>query len=65
MNYRGIEYDIRVGLGREIIWVVKTPKPQQGTATSKAIAVIFAKKTIDAWCRKHPEACEPPDLIAL
>ena len=67
MNYRGIDYDIQVGIDRAIVWVVKTPKPQRGTASSRYIAIVQAKRFIDAWCRKHPEACEPksPEVIAL
>ena len=43
MNYRGIDYDIRVGVDRAIVWVVKTPKPQRGTATSRDVAILLQK----------------------
>ena len=60
MRYRGIEYDIKVGIGiKQWIWIVHTPKPRQGVAKgTRERAVIAARKAIDEWCARNPAECE-------
>jgi hypothetical protein len=63
MLYRGIEYDIKVGIEKQWIWVVHTPMPKQGRVIGlRTLAVIAAQKAIDEWCHKHPQDCgvRPP-----
>jgi hypothetical protein len=66
MQYRGIEYDIRVGIGRnEWVWVIHTRKPRQGKSIgSRNTAVFHAEKAIDTWCTRFPEQCTPRPPVA-
>jgi len=58
MLYRGIEYDIRVGITRgTLIWIAHTPRPRRGESRSQATAKLAAEKAIDAWCRNNPVDC--------
>jgi len=60
MRYRGIEYEIKAGVGRnEWIWIVQTPKPRRGSVIgSRQRAIFVAEKAIDAWCLRNSERCE-------
>src|SRR5947208_17048673 len=46
MLYRGIRYDIKVGIGiKQWIWIVHTPKPRQGDSIgSRQRAIYYAEK---------------------
>ena len=59
MLYRGIEYDIKVGIGvKQWIWIVHTPKPRRGDAIgSRQQAIYRAEKAIDTFCARNPEQC--------
>ena len=60
MLYRGIQYDIKVGISRnEWIWLIHMPKPRQGVVIgSRNRAIFYAEKAINAWCARNPKECE-------
>ena len=60
MLYRGIQYDIKLGISRnEWIWLIHTPKPRQGVVIgSRNRAIFYAEKAINAWCARNPKECE-------
>ena len=66
MRFRGIDYDVKVGINkRQWVWVIHTPKPRQGeTIGSHERAIAAAKRAIDAWCDRHPTECEPKSSVA-
>jgi hypothetical protein len=66
MRFRGIDFDIKIGVGKsQWIWVIHTPTPRQGRVTGpRARAVTAAKRAIDTWCDRHPEDCEPESTAA-
>lgn len=57
MQYRGIEYDIKDGLGGVWAWTVHTPKVKRGEAMTRVSASFALQKAIDDWCRKNAELC--------
>jgi hypothetical protein len=61
MEYRGIQFDIKMGMGRhECVWTVHTPTPKQGKISgTRDKAVRAAKKAIQQWCYQHPAKCDP------
>jgi hypothetical protein len=56
MQYRGIRYDIKKGIGRdEWAWVIHTPKRKEGrTNGSRDEAVSDAIRFIEGWCKRNP-----------
>jgi hypothetical protein len=60
MQYRGIQYDVKVGVRRhEWVWVVHTPTPRQGSVIGLRQGAIFsAERAIDRWCKSKPDDCE-------
>ena len=66
MRFRGIDFDIRIGIGRsQWAWEIHTPTPRQGLVTGpRERAIAAAKKAIDAWCHRHPQECEPETSAA-
>jgi hypothetical protein len=60
MQYRGIAFDIKVSIERaEWVWVVHSPKPQQGKFTgAREQGVRIARRVIDEWCLSHPRDCD-------
>jgi hypothetical protein len=60
MQHRGIEYDIKIGVGPNVwVWTARTSKPKRGQAFSRATAIVAAVKAIDQWCRNNPAECAP------
>ena len=61
MQYRGIQYTIKMGAGRNVwVWTVHTPKPKSGTTTgTRAGAIRDAEREIRHWCYQYPVECEP------
>jgi hypothetical protein len=66
MQFRGIDFDIKAGIGKgQWIWVIHIPTPRQGRVTGpRERALIAAKRAIDEWCDRHPEQCEPKTSAA-
>jgi hypothetical protein len=62
MEYRGIEFEIKIGTQRdEWVWTVHTIEPKTVRVEgSRDWAVARAKAFINAWCRRHP-ACAPAE----
>jgi hypothetical protein len=67
MQYRGVEYDVKMGAGRDVwVWTVHTPNPQRGVVTgSRAMAIRDAEKVIKQWCYQHPHAADAAPSMTL
>jgi hypothetical protein len=66
MRFRGIHFDIKIGVVKsQWIWVIHIPTPRQGHVVGpRELAITAAKRAIDAWCDRHPEQCEPESTAA-
>jgi hypothetical protein len=61
MEHRGIQYEIKKGIGRdEWAWVVHTPNPREGRINGfRDEAVSAAIRFIEGWCKRNPAECKP------
>ena len=63
MEYRGIEYQIKIGINKhEWVWFIRTSPTKQGKVSGpRDDAVYAAVRAIEQWCYQHPDECEPPN----
>ena len=61
MHFKGVEFDIKIGMGAQNwVWTIHTPRPKQGSTNgSREAAIAAAHRAIMAWCYKNPATCEP------
>jgi hypothetical protein len=64
VEYRGIEYDVRMDMGARWIWTVHAPVNKQGKARgTRSTAVEAALKAIQNWCSRNATHKSAEDIV--